>query len=273
MKRILRCGVLLSALLASASATALEPLVLYDDFNAKSLDAGKWLGQQSGTLLDIAREIHGNRLRLAARSPAIPPLPGGAGATANRLRLAFPNPAAVEAIDASVVVRNVDASGCPVNSVPSRAALRLSGIFFKTEPAGGGVNDVLALIRIERSTANNDPEGVMRVQGILFHCTDAGCNTANTLSAHDLGFLEVGQKTRLRVQWDKLLHQFVFQRDDQPEVLAPYAVFDDLPPALQTKRIEIAHDVANCPVPGASTAYMEAFVNDVLVNASAASGP
>jgi hypothetical protein len=272
MKLVLKFGVLCMALVAGAPAKAVEPLALYDDFNAKSIDASNWSGQISGSHLDVAREIHGNRLRLAARAFGNPTASGSA---ASRLRLAFVAPAAVEAIDATVEVRKVEATGCPVNTAtPTRSAMRLSGFFFKSAaaPGSGGVNDVLAVARIERSTAFDDPPGLMRVQGVVFHCTNPDCSSAIALSTSDLGTIEEGQKVRLRIQWDKLGHQFIFQRDDQPEVFAPYLVPDVLAPVIQSKRIEIAHDVASCTVAGPS-AFMEAFVNDVFVNASAVPVP
>lgn len=261
-------------ILAGVPVQAVEPLALYDDFNAKSIDASKWSGEQSGRLLEVAREIHGNRLRLAARAFGSPsPIPGE---FSSRFRLPFTNPAAVTAIEATVAVRKVEATGCPGNPLPTRAQMRLSGFFFNTgttpPPPDNGTNDVLAFVRIERFSDSADPEGVLRVRGILFHCSDPNCNFGAILSNQNLGSIEVGGRVRLRIQWDPDSDQFIFERDDQPEVFAPYAVSDVLPPGLQTKRVELAHEVANCSAAG-STAFMEVFVNDVFVNASAVSGP
>ena len=291
MKLVLSCCTLFLAILGSVSAQAVEPLALYDDFNGDSIDASKWSGQQSGLLLDVAREIRGEgrlhladvareipgerRLHLAAKALGIASFPGQTSGA--RVRLAFANSGAVEAIRAVVEVRKVEATGCPTdldpNSNPTRARLRLSGFFFDD---GTNTNrDLLAMVVIERRSDSTDPQGVLRVLGRLFHCADANCLAGEDLVIPvNLGSITLGERVRLRIQWDKDVDQFIFQRDGQPEITASYLglVLDANPPTNIGKRIEIAHEVANCSGPG-STAFMEALVNNVFVNASAAPGP
>ena len=75
--------------------------------------------------------------------------------------------------------------------------------------------------------------------------------------------------TRLRVQWDRENHRFIFQRDDDPEVVAPYTVSDTAPAGARVKRWT-SISVANCTATPRPVAFIEALFDDVMVNESAA---
>ena len=79
-----------------------------------------------------------------------------------------------------------------------------------------------------------------------------------------------GEMVRLRVQWDRDNHRFIFQRDDDPEVLAPYTVSDSAPPGIQVKLLDALHFVPNCTATPRPVAFIEALFDDVMVNESAA---
>jgi len=74
----------------------------------------------------------------------------------------------------------------------------------------------------------------------------------------------------LRLQWDQDNHRFIFQRDDDPEVFAPYTLADTAPPWGRRKGLRIVYGAANCTTIR-SEAFMEAFFGDVFVNESAVS--
>ena len=82
--------------------------------------------------------------------------------------------------------------------------------------------------------------------------------------------MKLGEMVRLRVQWDRDNHRFIFQRDDDPEVLAPYAVSDSDPPGIQFKNLGAMHFVPNCTATPRPVAFIEALFDDVMVNESAA---
>jgi hypothetical protein len=46
------------------------------------------------------------------------------------------------------------------------------------------------------------------------------------LHRQELGLVTHRETARLRIQWDRDTHRFIFQRDDAPEVVAPYTVPD-----------------------------------------------
>jgi hypothetical protein len=65
--KILLCGVFLFLFV---SVPAQAQLVLYDDFNSRFIDPGKWVVNQSGndSSREYVREIQSNRLRMAIRN-------------------------------------------------------------------------------------------------------------------------------------------------------------------------------------------------------------
>ena len=92
-----------------------------------------------------------------------------------------------------------------------------------------------------------------------------------TLHFQDLGLVKLGEMTRLRVQWDRENHRFIFQRGGDPEVVAPYTVSDTAPASDSRKTLEITSmSVANCTATPRPVAFIEALFDDVMVNASAA---
>jgi hypothetical protein len=131
------------------------------------------------------------------------------------------------------------------------------------------VNDVLASIRLVRTLDSTDPPDVLRVQPLVIHCAEKGsCDTR--LHHKDLGPVKRGEMTRLRIQWDRDNHRFIFQRGGDPEVVAPYTVSDTAPARDSRKMLEINQSVASCTATPRRVAFMDASFDNVMVNASAA---
>jgi hypothetical protein len=74
----------------------------------------------------------------------------------------------------------------------------------------------------------------------------------------------------LRVQWDRDHHQFIFQRDEQPEVFARYAVLDIVPLGTPIKLLNAMQFVPDCTATPRPMAFIDALFDDVMVNESAA---
>ncbi len=68
MKTVLGSCMVGLVVLAGVLAHAVEPLVLYDDFNAAQLDAGKWVKEEEGAGTEPSVQLQDNRLRLFNRS-------------------------------------------------------------------------------------------------------------------------------------------------------------------------------------------------------------
>src|SRR5437016_14615333 len=69
MMRIVLVGcIVVLGVLAGVLAHAVEPLLLYDDFNAEQLDAGKWVREEDGAGIKSTVQLQDNRMRLLHRS-------------------------------------------------------------------------------------------------------------------------------------------------------------------------------------------------------------
>jgi hypothetical protein len=275
MKAILSACAMLLTVLSGVPGYALESLVLYDDFNATHLDPNRWSATGWGDAsTEAIRKIQDHRLRLGYRSYA--------KTDSDRERLGhgqalfFPNPASITAIHATVQVADAMATSCRGNPKITQSGAYLSGFFFNTATPmpGSQVNDVLAGIRLVRNSDASEPPDVLRTQSFVWHCMEErGCDPLDPrtpLHWQDLGLVKLGEMSRLRVQWDRENHRFIFQRGGDPEVVAPYTVSDTAPASNSRKMVAITQVVANCTASPRPVAFIEVFFDDVMVNASAA---
>lgn len=270
-------GYFLALLLVAAGlpAQAQEPLVLYDDFNARNIDSAKWLGSAVDfTGAEAVREIvpvnppdqTERQLHLAYRSLGRPT--SNAGTERSGLRLNFVDPNPITAIKATIQVGEAEAVGCGANPGVTLATARLLGTFFNTGPAaipGSGVNDVFAQIRIERSSSAPG----LPVRGRAFRCTDPNCFAGPPVGPDvDLGFVIEGMAVTLEMRWEPDNDRFVF-RKDTVEGTVSYTESDTAAPGLALKAVDVRHFIENC-IAEQTSASMDIFVDDVLVNLSAA---
>jgi hypothetical protein len=277
MKTVLPGAVMLLIVLSGALGYPGAPLALYDDFNAKLIDPGRWFGAELGPVpagaggeagTEAIRRIQDHQLRLLYR--AYGRTDSNSKGTRRDLALILRrNAAAVTAIQATVKVTAVAATGCPNNSEPMRARARLSGHFFAA-PNGGVLTDVLATIFLGRSSDPANPPNVLRVRAEVFHCDDLPCTNATELvPAQTIGDVKLGKTARLRVQWDQGTHRFIFQHDNAKEVVMPYTVTDTDPPRTPAKLLTATLSVPNCtatmPPTPRPVAFIDARFDDVRV--------
>jgi hypothetical protein len=254
MKTVLPGAVMLLVVLSGALGYPGAPLALYDDFNAKLIDPGRWFGTEVGSEpggpgTEAIRQIQAGRLRLLYRAY------GRTGSGSDRLRhewgLIFQNSAAVRAIQATVQATAVATTGCSGNPEHGLAWARLGGRFFAAPPSGGGpVTDVVAIIYLGRASDTKEPPHVLHARAAVFHCNDPACTKASELFSQDLGAVKLWQTARLRVQWDQGGHRFIFQRDTAKEVEMPYkdkVTTDTAPPGLPAKLLSATLIVPDCP--------------------------
>jgi hypothetical protein len=249
---------------------AVEPLVLYDDFNAAQIDQAKWVRDEEGARMEPIVQIRDNRLRLFNRSYG--KTDDDRGRDIGRLFLTLSNTAAVTAIKATVQVNDVRATGCPSTPQVTRAVTFLGGSFFNTATPtpGSELHDVWALMGVARNSNMDTPTDVLNVISLVGRCTNATCMASTWLHSRILGTVKRGEMATLRVQWDRDNHRFIFQRDDDLEVFAPYTLSDTAPPSRQRKGLRVVSETAPCTPPSQPVAFIEAFFGDVLVNESAA---
>jgi hypothetical protein len=269
----LTSAVMLCVVLASVPAPALEPLALYDDFSGSGIDPDKWVGSETGGQgREAVRGLKQHSLRLG--------YVGYCETTSDNadcesiLELSFPNPAAVTAIQAVITPVQVVTAGCVSNSLFTFAAARLYGVFFNPGPRtpGSNLNDIVARIQVGRSSDSTDPANVLRVSARVYQCLDPDCFDGAQLYLQDMGTITIGQSTTVTMQWDQPTHRFLFQRDNQAAVVFSYALAlsDVTPPGRPEKRIDAAVDVPSCTTTPRPQSLIQAFIDNVLVNQSAA---
>ena len=259
--------------LAGTLVYAVEPLVLYDDFNAGQLAQDKWVRGEEGAGTEPSVQIQDNRLRLFNRIYG--KTDSDHGKDEGSLFLAFSNSAAVTTIKATVQVNDVRVYGCPSNPLRSEAVAFLGGSFFNTATPtpGSDVHDVWAAIGLVRNSDMRFSPDILIAISLVGHCTTATnetCKDSTWLHSRGLGPVKRGEKVTFRVQWDRDNHRFIFQRDGDLEVFAPYTLSDTAPPGRPRKGLRIGYEATNCLATLRPVAFIEAVFDDVLVNAAAA---
>jgi len=259
---------------AQAAAPSTTPYAPYDDFNARLLNPAKWSGGETDDArvnLENLRYIHGNSLRLYSRGSAATKSSLGTRYGSNSLR--FRNPNSITAIKASVQAKSATLTKCPANSNVSLVRARLGGTFFNAGPriSGDNTNDVLAQIRLERTSTSTDAPNVVRVRYKVSLCLDSNCFNASDLKSGEIGPpVKFGQKVALSLEWDKTTKRFIFRRDGL-EAVVNYTVSDASTPGASFKQLQVGHYVANCTSTTAPTAAMDAYFDDVYTNPLSAS--
>jgi hypothetical protein len=117
------------------------------------------------------------------------------------------------------------------------------------------------------------PTDVFFAVSLVGHCTtatDETCKESTWLHSRGLGRVKRGERVTFWVQWDRDNHQFIFQRDEELEVFAPYMLSDTAPLGRPRKGLRIGYEAANCLATLRPVAFIEAVFDDVLVNESAA---
>jgi hypothetical protein len=168
------------------------------------------------------------------------------------------------------------ATGCRGNPTSTDPFAGLGGFFFNTATPtpGSRLNEVQAGIGIVRVSDSSEPPDVLRAQSFVLHCVEerscSHLDPRTKLHFQDLGSVKRGEMTRLRVQWDRENHRFIFQQGDDPEVFALYTMSDTAPASDPHKTLIVVHSVANCTATPRPVALVEALPDDVLVDESAA---
>jgi hypothetical protein len=279
MKSSLRSCLAGVLFLIGASAQAFEPFVLLDDFSGDRIDKNIWDGTRrpEADVLDFAREVTGGQLRLMSRSYADSAPPGQRSATA--VRLSLPNSAAITQMLALVRVNAVEMNSCTASAVASDIRGRLQGAFFTTggppAPADASRN-VFAELRVRRNSTQSDPPGVMQVAARVFQCTDAACNSVNTLffDTTSLGTITPGQSTLLALVWDPDNDRFLFARDSVAQ-LTVYnyngILTDTNPPSSDLSSVN--GDIENCVTGPPASGFMDLSIDKIWVNQSGVGPP
>jgi hypothetical protein len=258
-----------NAQVATSNSTTGQ-LVLYDDFHSPRIDPNKWNGMWGdfSDMREMVREIitqpwtRDRALRVSMRAYAFDWGVGGP------LGLVFAHPERVSEIVATVTVRAAEATTCPEVGGFSVAVAELRGQFFNVLDApvpGSSRGDVQVALTINRSAT--DPNSAMEVDGFFNSCDDDYCSSQTNLGGGTLGYVYPGQPARLRMKWDQPNHRFIFQLNRQTPFISPYTVSDTTPAQFPAKWIGLTRVLPGCTTTPRPTVMMDAYFNDVYVNA------
>jgi hypothetical protein len=265
-------------------------LALYDNFNAKFIDESKWFGsiaEPSGIVnYEFVRRIAAEPTYLYKglnltnrRFGRSDTETGDSGSSAAVHRLVFRDGSNIRQIQATVQVKAADVTGCASNpSGGGSVGARIGGNFFNTgivTTTGSAMNDVGVYIELRRPIT--DTAKVLKVYAYVTKCTSADCGTSDVIgTVQDLGTTKINKRVKILLTWDQTLHQFVFKKDKDPDVVFDYnsVLPDDThdPGSLfgGLKRLDTRQSLANCYNGGSGPrtyGYIDAFFDDVKVNA------
>lgn len=256
----------LAAALAAGPAAAAESYILWDNFNnATAINPNLW------TALERTRQVKDGTARFTQRD-----IGTQAGdntfAPANWGLSVRDGGSNVTQMRAIVTMNAYEVVGCAANAAfPTVVQARIIGEFFN---AGTGtptsrIDDVGAVVRLQRSSWSSDPAGTVRVDGAIYRCTSADCNTTVSLGSVDLGTTTLGTAETLRVEWEPDQSRFNFQRGNNPKQSVAYSVGVNAPPFLSFRQIGTRTQVASCLSGPRGEASVTARFDNFAVNNSA----
>src|SRR5712692_4859014 len=165
MRVILHCCVVAALVLAGAPVHALESFVLYDNFNATSINPVKWTGFEFvglGTEANRSIDTAMGELRMTYR--AFGNTTSNSGQTFSGFGLLLSkNTTAIKALQTQVEVLTAQATDCAGNSATTLSRAGRRGSFFNTGSpmSNSSANDVHALLFLRRIPT--DPSNGLRV--------------------------------------------------------------------------------------------------------------
>lgn len=262
----LRAGCAATVLLLGAQAAqAVEAFAAYDNFSSGSVNPALWTNSER--VLTVKRGALNVMQRQWGQAGS------DSGLSFSSFSQSVSNPAAVTELKAKVTVNALEVNACASNSSVAQSRARIVGSFFNigTPVPGSQVGDALAQVRLTRFSNSTDPEGVLRVQGLLSICTNADCSTTNGLGTVDMGTVNVGTPTTVQMQWDQAGKSFLFARDNGAfSGSLPYSVTDTSAPGAAFKQLSTRLDLPNCLSGARVAGSVDAMFDNVAVNKSAA---
>lgn len=250
------------------NAAAQETYTNYDQFTATRLGTQRWASSQ----LEQQRTVEGNVLRMKQRE--VGQMLDNVNSLERILRTDLRNPAEVTQMRSTVRLNAVETSLCAANTGDNSGGVGagVGGTWFNVGPAtpGSAVNDVRAFMYLARPNDTTDPAGTLVVGGVVAKCIDAGCFVTQDVSPElDFGTVALGTNVQLQIEWDPDNDQFLFRRDSQAKVAAPYTVSDSAAPSVPWKALLTLVNLQNCFSGPRTAGYVDAQFDSIAVNLSA----
>jgi hypothetical protein len=274
MKAVLGGCVVLLVVLTGMPAQALEPLVLYDDFNATRIDPAKWSGTEGFAAprnpnAEALRMILGGALRVQLTTYGN--TSADSEAQHGRFGLVLANPVPVTAMAAKVTVFRAEAEACAANPAASRARAQLLGFFFNNGSSTGPTDRTGDILAGMNKDLDRDGRSIV---AFISRCLDTACTSSPTLVSHVFAATwSPRHPDTLQLQWDREGQQFLFAVNPgaagEETAALSYPASDAFPAVQAFKAIRASHSAANC-AEARKQVSMTATFDDVLINESAA---
>lgn len=258
---------------ASAAAVALlctgaqAQVTVYDDFSSPVIDNSRWQETESWRYVDAQGRLNLGRYSLGSSA-------SDTGVLYENLNLTATDAAPARQLRATLRVTAISVpQGCPTNTTQTYAysRARVIGALFSARSggpvAGDRTGDVLAQIRVGRTSSTSDATGVLRVQGVLSVCTSPDCNQSSLIgSTQDLGTTTLGSSVKAAISWSKSLNTVSFSRDGQPAKVVSYTESDKFGPAVAFNNVSVRNDVPSCLGAPVRAGIGATFDNVVIVH-------
>jgi len=238
----------------------------YDEFHGPFLDSSKWLAvptcsatpfvdtTASVNVLDCAREIENNELRLFVKAYGEPS--SDQGRQFGPSELYFVNPNAVKSMTATLTVKGIDAIACPSNSTASFGQAIFGGNYFN--PGTGNPKDDVAAVMLVQPFSPGTGLGVFAL--VFSPNSFYGFST--------LGAIKLNEPLTGKVEWDQPNHRFIFSAvgpDLSSTKTISYSAADVMPAAAPMKLLAGRAFVPNCTT-RQTTADVEVLFRSISIN-------
>lgn len=250
---------------AALTAPAMAAPTLYDNFNSGlELDRSKWTEPEAWRALD---EVNG---RLIMGRYLFGGVASDTGLTLDSWNSSLIIAAPVLGLRANVTVTELNQDErCAANASVGQSGARLIGSHFNVRAggpvAGDRTGDVLAQVRLRRTSNSLDAPGVLQAQGVVIQCTNADCSTSTVLpnGAVTLTTVPVGTPIRLQYSWDKANKKFVFGAGAFTAEV-PYTDTDTAAPSLLFANLSLRNEIQNCTAGKVKGGIAAAFDNVIV---------
>ena len=292
-KTLTLIGFFVLGISCSPALADLDPLEMYDDFNAKSfnnckkcIDITKWLGAEKGMSIgEIQRKIKAKRAFFAIRSWGKGT--EDVGRTNARNRLIFrDDPGSITGVCFTPRVKKMELNDCEANEdAYSGVRIRYSGTVYDSNNASeNDQNGVVgAMFSFSHNTRNEEAEGLKKGEfiawGDAYQCSNNDCsenawtteNTGSDETNPDLNFgvFKKSNKTEFCVGYDSSNHELVFSAGDD---IRTVNADNNLPARVADVHsnqvwqvIEVRTDAPNCQTDGMVSVYLEGDVDNIKV--------
>ncbi len=245
---------------------------LYDDFEMKRVDTGKWFGQQSASGgpggLELVRRIDRNgHLVMMHRVSGGHDSSIGRHISRNRLRM--PSDKRIAGMQYDVMVKRLKLRGCEAEGASGSVARARGSMFLfndgSSTSSSSAMGDVGAVVEVRKSVDSDLEKGTYHLRGFVFRCRTGSCSSTSTIGSVDLGTVKRREVVTLGMQWHDETNEVSFWKNDEDRQVVAYDVSDDDPSVFSNQRLEVRVEGANCEVGDRPFAEMRALFDNVYV--------